>query len=167
MVRIGKIRSLHGIHGEVMMEHFLADPAQAKQWEALMLELLPGSYIPFFIEEIQTAGQDSLLVKFEELNDRNAATNIMHKNVFAPPGITPRIQKGHDLDAFLGAALFDQHNRAMGEVKEIFLNGPQVLFSVTNAGKELLIPFAENLLLGYDPASRRLTLQVAEGLADL
>lgn len=164
---IGKIRSLHGIHGEVMMEHFLADPAQAKQMEALMVELLPGSFIPFFIEEIHSAGNDTLLVKFEELNDRNAAAQLMHKNVYAPPGIIPRVQKGQELDAFLGAMLFDQHNHALGEVKEIFLNGPQVLFSIQAAGKELLIPFAESLLLGYDPLSHRLTLQVAEGLTDL
>lgn len=150
-----------------MLEHVLGDQDFPDDLEALMIEMLPGSFIPFFIEEIDPINEEEAILKLEEYNDRNAAAAIVHKNVYAPAGTKIQIQKEQHLDDLLQAELSDQHGRAVGKIDDYFMNGKQVLLQVHCEGKEHLIPFSEELIIHYNPQAHQLTLQIADGLLDL
>ena len=167
MIRIGKIKSLHGIKGEVLFEHTLGDDPILEKLDALMIELLPGSYIPFFVQELDPINEEEAILKLEEYSDRNAAAAIVHKSVYAPPDVNIQPKKEHDLAQLLGADLMDQHGRMAGKVNDYFMNGKQVLLQVLDNQKEHLIPFSDELLLGYDIAKHQITLHIADGLLDL
>lgn len=167
MIRIGKIRSLHGIKGEVLFEHSLGEDPILEQLDVFMIELLPGSYIPFFIEALDPINEEEAIVKLEEFSDRNAAASIVHKAVYAAPGTEIKAKKEHDLEQLLQATLYDQHGRLAGNITDYFMNGKQVLLQVMDGDKEHLIPFSDDLLVDYKPTSHQITLHIADGLLDL
>lgn len=164
---IGKIRSLHGVKGEVLFEHKLPDDFDFDSLEAILIELLPGSYIPFFIEEYQEINDHEVIVKLEEYNDRNSAMEIVNKNVYAPPGMETPEETNSPWANLKGAELYDQYDTHIGTIQNMIENGAQLLLEVKGPKKEYLIPFAEVLILNYNRESNHLQLELADGLLDL
>lgn len=167
MILLGKIRSLHGVKGEVILEHHLPDDFDIDELEAIMIELLPESYIPFFIEEINEISKTEIILKLEEYDDRNKAIEILNKKVYAPPGLEINVTKDNEWADLIGCELQTQEFEPVGTINDILINGQQLLLEVHNHEKEYLIPFSDELLLAFDPAKKILQLTIADGLLDL
>ena len=164
---IGKIRSLHGVKGDVILEHNLPSDFDFETMEAILIELLPGSYIPFFVEEFQEINDHELLVKLEEYHDRNTAKEILNKNVYAPPNLQWASETNNPWAGIKGSLLFDQYDHKIGTIASIIENGAQILLEVKGENKEYLIPFAEELILNFNQQQNHLQLEIADGLLDL
>ena len=164
---IGKIRSLHGVKGDVILEHNLPTDFDFDNLEAILIELLPGSYIPFFIEEYQEINNHEAIIKLEEYSDRNSAMEILNKNVYSPPGMEAHEVETSPWSNLKGAELYDQYDALIGTIHDIIENGAQLLLEVKGAEKEYLIPFAEALILNYNRELNHLQLELADGLLDL
>ena len=79
---IGKVTGIHGLKGEVTFSHQLKRNTRFSQWDCLMVELNPGSFIPFFIESIKSIANDECICKLEEINNRDEAKLILNKFVY-------------------------------------------------------------------------------------
>ena len=164
---IGKIRSLHGVKGDVVFEHTLSPDFDFDQLDAILIELLPGSYIPFFVEEYQELNEHDILLKLEEYNNRNSAMEILNKNVYAPEHLEIDIENSNHWANLKGAQLYDQYDNTVGTITDIIEHGAQVLLDVEAEHKTYLIPFAEPLVLNFNPEKNHLQLEIADGLLDL
>lgn len=164
---IGKIRSLHGVKGDVILSHTLPQNFDFENMEAILIELLPGSFIPFFIEEFEEISQSEIILHLEEYKDRNTAKEIINKNVYAPANIEIAETKQATWETLKNVLLFDQFDKEIGMVTEIIVNGPQILLQVQSNEKQYLIPFDDSLVVNLNQTLQHLQLEIAEGLLDI
>ncbi|MBL7767020.1 MAG: hypothetical protein JNJ58_13040 [Chitinophagaceae bacterium] len=167
MIRIGKIRALHGFRGQVVLQHELKNPKLLKAGTALLLEIWPESYIPFFIKEINHTASNECLVLFEETESREAASAILRKTVYHPDSETVKTALVNSWAAVIGFKLLDQDGRYIMQIDDILEHIGGLLIEGKYQGRDMLIPFSEDLLIETRPDKKEIVLQIAEGLLDL
>ncbi len=72
-------------------------------------------------------------------------------------------------DDLIGCRMIEHGSgRELGEIRDIYEPGGTLLFSVIDTdGKELLVPFANDICLEVDTESKRIQVQLPEGLEEL
>jgi len=93
--RIGVITRTHGVRGEVAFQ-FTDDVWDRVEADYLFLRL-DGLLVPFFLEEWRFRSDTTALVKFEDIDDVNAATRLVTAEVFFPKDLTPEVIDEEDL----------------------------------------------------------------------
>jgi 16S rRNA processing protein RimM len=162
---IGKITGTHGVKGLVVFEHQLTGKIDTASWDALMIELLPNSRIPFFISNIKKQSPSSFLIKFEEIDSPESAKEILQKNVFlSPNAITENAQVTQTADSYIGYTLFDKENK-IGTIDNILNPKTNPLFIIfENKENELLIPANEELIRSVQHEEKNIIADLPEGL---
>lgn len=165
MSAIGKITGSHGVKGQVIFEHSLKHYNDFSDWDALLIELLPGSQIPFFIEEIKKQNDSNCLVKLEEINSPEDAHEIVQRPVFLSPNISlSEEQIDIETDTFIGYLLFDKKTE-IGVIDNILNPKTNPLFIIhEDEENELLIPANEELIISIDNEKRVIVADLPEGL---
>jgi len=165
MQSIGKITGSHGVKGHVVFEHKLKNEVDILRWDALMIELLPDSRIPFFIENIKKQTATSYLIKFEEIHSPEDAKQILQKNVYGSPNVAVQeVQLSVDPDSYIGYTLFDKEKK-VGIIDNILNPKTNPLFIIhENSENELLIPANEELILEVKPSEKLIISNLPEGL---
>jgi len=110
-----------------------------------------------------------LLVKLEETNSREDVDTLARLYFLLPADAVPPLDEGevfyHEL---LGMRVELLDGTAIGTVREVFETEPHHLLEVTgDAGKPILIPFAERIVRNVDRESRTVVIDPPEGLLDL
>lgn len=162
---IGKITGSHGVRGDVVFEHKMDGSIDTSGWDALMIELLPGSRIPFFIEKIKLQSVTSYLVKFEEINSPEEAKDILQLDVYLSPNVKREsIEVKTSSDSYIGFALFDNETK-VGIIDNILNPNANPLFIINeDKENELLIPANKELIVKVDFDNKKLITDLPEGL---
>ena len=108
-------------------------------------------------------------VRFEEIEDADAARRLVGKKVFLPLHQLPALEgKQFYFHEVIGWKAIDENNHTIGSILDVLDRGPQELLLVQSAEeKEIYLPLADDFLLEVDRAKRELKLVVPEGLLDL
>lgn len=171
-IQVGKLYKPHGLKGELNIGFDFPFFMPEREEEALKV-LFVGkkqSPLPYFIEYIKETGK-GLLVKFEDVNDRNAAVLLSNKMVFLPED---QLAEHFDLDddegayGFLtGFQLYNQEEQLIATIEDVLLFPQQELAQISYEGREVLIPLADELIIEINEAKQKLVIQLQEGLLDL
>ncbi|HEY3531049.1 MAG TPA: ribosome maturation factor RimM [Nocardioides sp.] len=168
-VVIGRIGKPHGIRGEVTVELRTDEPERRfADGTTVRAERPHGSAAPW--PALTVTGtrwhQSTLLVRFDELPDRNAAESarglLLHATV-------PVDESPEDPDEFydhqlVGLAAEDVDGRHLGEVTGV-LHGAQDLLQIrTPDGRDALVPFVSALVPDVDLAGGRVVVTDRPGL---
>ena len=165
MKPIGKILSTHGVKGYIIAEHTLKNFSSFEEWDALMVELLPGSRIPFFIKEIKKLNENGLLVKLEEIHSPEAANEILGKNIYLSPNAdATKIEVNTSAKSYIGYTLFD-NKKEIGIIDNILNPDSNPLFLLHEGTEnELLIPANEELILNLNHDEKIVYMNMPDGL---
>jgi 16S rRNA processing protein RimM len=163
-VVIGKFRKPHGIRGEVRMTVLTDFPELIEQGRKIYVG---QNYQQYTIKSIRWHGGD-LLVALEELPDRTAVEifrNIMvhmkSEDMPAPPEGEFYIHQLVDLE------VVTDEGENLGRIKEIILTGANDVYLVgTPAGKEILLPAIDDVVLNIDLEERTMLVHIISGLLD-
>ncbi len=115
------------------------------------------------------AFKDGLIVKFQEIRDRNQAEQLVKYKVYisddslvSPPG--ERIF----LKQILNFTLVEYSSgKAQGKICGFASNGPQDLLQISYRGREVLVPFVDDFLVNIDFDKKEVTMDLPEGLLDV
>jgi 16S rRNA processing protein RimM len=169
-VVVGRIGKPHGIRGEVTLDVRTDEPER---------RFAPGTTFraeaPAGADRRPTSltvararwHQSTLLVTFEELEDRNAAEAVRGTVLHATIGHDevpddPEEYYDHQL---VGLAVVDLDGTALGEVKAVVHGSAQDLLTVRTAdGRDALVPFVSALVPEVDLAAGRLVVADRPGL---
>lgn len=165
---IGRIVKTHGLAGEVTA--VIDVDIDFSKGDCIILDI-DGIYVPFFIESARQRGAGSSLISVEGISSQEEALEIVGHDIF----ISRDSLAGDEADDILyvsdmvGFTLFDASNGiAIGKITEIDDSTENILFTIeTGDGREVFIPFSEELVADVDPENRSLTLAIADGLLDL
>ena len=167
---VGRLGRPHGLQGEVTVEVRTDEPGRRfVDGAVLRAEPPAGSASP--LRALSVAGSrwhsGTLLVRFEELPDRNAAEAARGILLFATVAADESPEDPEEFYAhqLVGLAAYDDQGAHLGEVSALVRGGAQDLLTVrTPDGREALVPFVKALVPEVDLAGGRVVIADRPGL---
>ena len=164
---LGKIAKLHGFKGEVSLLLDVTNPENYSSLDAVYIDI-NNNLTPFFIDSIQLKNKGFAAVKFEGVNDENAAKAIVRKDVYLPAEILPELEGiqfyDHEVEGF---TVIDEEKGNIGIVEQVIDLKVNPLLQIMNDDKEILVPLLEGLVKKVDRKKKELHIAAPEGLIDL
>lgn len=172
LIEIGYITRLHGLKGE--MQAAITDPVfdDVKSCPYLVIEM-DGIFVPFFIESYRFRSDTTILLKLDDIDSQEQADPFCGRTLyFDRRCFTKKEAKDYDRAAeeemgFIGYTIEDQTLGELGAITEINDQTANVLFIVDHDGEELMIPAAEPLIVSIDDKSKRILMDLPEGLVNI
>lgn len=165
---LGYVKKTSGLKGMLLVQPDTDRAAHYLGTDAFFLEE-SGQAVPYFIEACTLDSKGLMRVRFEEIDDADAARRLVGKKVFLPLHQLPAlVGKQFYFHEVIGWKAIDENNHTIGSILDVLDRGPQELLLVKSAEeKEIYLPLADDFLLEVDRAKRELKLVVPEGLLDL
>ena len=164
---IGRVGRAHGVRGEVAVDLRTDDPEGRFAVGATLLTD-PAAAGPLTVASTRPH-QGRLLVRFEEVRDRNAADGL--RGVLLALEVSEEEQPPDPEEFFdhqlVGLRVHDQAGDVVGEVAEV-LHHPahDVLVVRREVGPDALVPFVAELVPDVDLEHGRVTVADRPGLLD-
>ena len=160
--RIGSIGKPHGVKGEVNLR-FVDDVFDREEADFLFL-MVDGIAVPFFIEEYRFRGEETALIKFEDVDTQQQAAALTGCEVYYPRG-----NAEEDAPVSWASVVdFDLYDnvtkRVAGRIAGVDDTTINLLFELDNG---LLVPATPELITHIDGMQRRVSMDIPEGLLDL
>lgn len=166
-VKIGKLGRAHGLHGEIkarIEDHLLDDALKA---DSLLVEI-SGQQIPYFVEAWRSNGT---IIKFEDVEDKEAATLLQHKDIYMAAGLvsedTPPADNGTPYDHLLGWIITDISEGTIGKILGIVDLPQHYLAEVEYEGKVVILPLHDDLIDKIDEKEQVIMMDLPSGLLKL
>lgn len=147
---LGKITKVQGIKGNVQV--FL-DTDQIEAYKDLESVFVDYQQIltPFFIEYFQVTGKNKALLKFENINHIDEASELVNCALLLPAAALPKLNgKQFYFHEVIGFTVVDEEAGTIGEINEIFDNPGNELIQILIDGKEVLIPMHDHIIQRVD-----------------
>jgi 16S rRNA processing protein RimM len=161
-VAVGRIARAHGIKGEVAV---LVLSQVAERFE-------PGSRL--FLDEtgerpltVSAARphRQRLLVRFEEVTDRNGAEALLGSYLFVPASESPSLPEGeywtHDL---IGSEMVTTGGRSLGLIEEVIHTVANDVWVARGPEGEVLVPALSDVVESVDLPAHRVVVHEVPGL---
>lgn len=164
-VEMGVIGAAHGIRGEVRVKSFTDDPLALGDYGPLLSE----NGRVFVIAQIR-AQKDVVVVRFEGVDDRNAAEALNGTRLFVERAALPEELDEEEFyhTDLIGLDVLDETDALVGKVKAVQNFGGGDIVEIVGAGRaSVLVPFTRAAVPTIDIAAGRLIIdRKAAGLLD-
>ena len=167
-IHIGRIARPHGLAGEVVVRGVALSPRAMQEIGPVRLVRDNGVLVAeAVITRARPHGPD-LLVFFSGVTSVERASELR--------GLWLEVERSALPDAgpgqiyyfeLLGLEVVDEGGAILGRVREITATGAHELLEVTGEAGNIFIPYHAGTILGWDPAARRLTVRLPDGLLDV
>lgn len=162
---VGRIRDAHGIKGEL----FVALKAKTADWlDSLeVFGLGPDGSGPFDPRAVTAARphKDGLIVRLENINDRNEAELLRGKIVAIPEAyLDSDPEDGIFLHQLRGLEVLDPKDKVIGKIVDFGFNGAQDLIVIETEKGRYDVPFVDDFIVELDFQARRLVMALPDGL---
>ncbi|MBO3699458.1 ribosome maturation factor RimM [Roseivirga sp. E12] len=167
--QLGYIVKTHGLKGEVQIYLDVDSPNEYQNLESVFV-LQGQQLVPFFIESMSNLNGAKTIVSFEDVSSLESAQALKGRELYLPLASLPELSDNEFyLHEIVGYSLQDSNtDGTVGTINNVIESGPQLLFSVLSENDvEILIPYTESLLESIDKESKRIVLNVPEGLIDI
>lgn len=169
-IEIGRTQKTHGVQGELKV--FIED----KYWDdfehnkRVFLDIR-GIKMPYFIKS--TRGKGAPIVHFEDVNNREAALPLQHKNILLrEQDLLPDVDRS-EFDEVLeygfleGFHMIDATAGDIGVIQEVLDMPQQEMALVLYDGREVLIPLNEHFIAEINEETKTVKVDLPEGLLGL
>ena len=161
---LGKVTRKFSFKGELIVFLDTDTPSHYYGLKKLFLKV-DNSYIPYFISKISKYKNNSIRVKFEDVNNERQAIELINYEIFLPIEELPKLEgKKFYYHEVIGFMVIDINHGKIGEITYINDQTPQHLFVVKSSGKEILIPINDDFILDLDRINKIINLKIPEGL---
>ena len=161
--KIGRLGKAHGVKGEVSLQ-FDDDIFDRVDADYLVLDV-DGILVPFFIEEYRFRSDSVALVKFEDIDTQQRATELTGCDVYFPRALADDDDGLPTLAFLVGFTIVDATNgTAIGTIAAIDDQTANLLFELEDGR---LIPANDDLIANIDSQHKVITMSLPEGLLTL
>jgi 16S rRNA processing protein RimM len=160
---VGAVAGGFGVHGEVRLKSFCAEPAAI------------AAYAPLLTEDGRSFGVKLLrpipgafAARLTGVATREAAEALKGTRLYAPRDRLPPLPEDEFYHAdLIGLAVFDAGGAPLGTVRAVLDHGAGDILEIARAGApDLLLPFTRAAVPTVDLAARRIVADPPEGLLD-
>lgn len=181
LLPVAQIVKSYNTTGEVIIKitSDLLEEFNRKEPVFIIFDELP---VPFYIDQIQKRGNSGALVKLDAINDISHAEELIRKTLYiSSSSIDSELleESPEAMEEFIiGCTVENEDGITIGEVIEYhnFPNNPciEIELSTENSVKDsdneqdtVLVPFNEDLILGFNPQERLLQMEIPKGLLEI
>ncbi|MHA6346817.1 ribosome maturation factor RimM [Roseivivax sp. CAU 1761] len=162
---VGAIAGAFGVHGEVRLKSFTADPAALAEYAPLSTEDGRRS----FDVQITRSVKGGLAARLTGIRSKEEADALRGTRLYAPRDRLPSLPDDEFYHAdLLGLTVRDTGGAVLGRVKAVQNHGASDLLELTVAGRRetVLLPFTRATVPTVDLASGTIVADPPEGLFD-
>lgn len=164
-IQIGYTKKTHGVNGElkiVVEEEFIEDFDAV---EVLFLKI-KGQFTPYFIESVRSPKNP--IIKFEEVNTKEAAFEMMHTEVFLRSSeVSEKEETIITIQIYEGFTIIDKNLGQIGTIESVIEFPQQDMAFVTYKGNEVMIPLNDAIVTQINEDKKELIVELPEGLLEL
>ncbi len=165
-INIGKLVATFGVQGEIILLHSLAKKLVFKNGDAIFIEQVKGSYIPYFVVQSKARTTEESNVLLEGINTKEQAHRLISKQVWLLDADFRRLAGTNSPISLLGYQLFNEGD-LIGKVEEVIEQPHQLLIKTTYKGNEALIPLHDETLEKVDRKKGEVHVVLPEGLLEI
>ncbi len=164
---LGYVAKLHGFKGEVSLFLDVTNPSDYESLDAVFIDI-NEQLTPFFIESLRLNNKGFAIVRFEGVNDEQAAKRIVRKDLYLPEQILPKLSGTNFYDhEVIGFKVVDVNHGDIGVLRQVIDLKTNPLLQVMKDEKEILVPLIEGLVQKVDRENQELHIQAPDGLVEL
>jgi len=162
--RVGFIRKLHGVHGEVVLEFEEQYENSIADVKRFFIEL-EGLLVPFFVAEngLRFKSGKSALVIFDNVESEDYAKRFVGQEVYLFNNEVKPENK-ETLSDWYNYILVDEDRGEIGKILELADYSGNIVLTVDFKGEEILIPFNEDFLVAVNNSEKKIILNIPLGL---
>jgi 16S rRNA processing protein RimM len=165
--KVGFFRKTHGVYGELVLEFEPKFEFSIEQAERFFVEL-DGLLVPFFVVEdgFRFKTENSAILKFDDVENEKYAKRMVGNSVYLfKSEIVFATDEFFDSE-LVDYLLIDEKLGEIGIIDQVDNYSGNIVITVQFKGKELLVPFNEDLLIELDKQNKIIKLRFPEGLLD-
>jgi 16S rRNA processing protein RimM len=163
---IGKIVSVFGLKGEMIVQHHLGNKVAVAKIKVIFLEQEKDELLPYFVEAARKKGEDDLYLKLEGIDSKEAASKFMRREVWMKEEEVQMHTRKNNPIGWVGYCVVDK-GIDLGNILEIIEQPHQIIGRLEIDSKEVLIPINDQTLEKIDHKSKRLLLNLPDGLLEV
>jgi|ERR1043165_7886130 16S rRNA processing protein RimM len=167
-IAIGKLGKPHGISGAFRF-YMQRELKSAKKFPKHFMVLEKGTLLPWFVTKHEWTAFNEGFIWFEDITTPEKAKLYSGRELFlSQKDITTYFKKDSDDFNFLvGFAASDETAGELGIIEAVTENPGQLLLTIKNAEKEVLIPLVDDFIVEINEKKKEITLDLPEGLLEL
>ncbi|HSU28218.1 MAG TPA: hypothetical protein VLJ68_07545 [Chitinophagaceae bacterium] len=164
--KIGKLVAVHGVKGELILQHSLGKKTSLPGLQAIFIEEKKNSFLPWFLESSKSRSPDEILIRLEGVHTREAAMKFLRKEVwFTAPDAIKFVSKASPV-SLLGYELL-QGKKKLGPILELIEQPQQLIGRLEISGHEVLIPLNPDTIVKIMHSKKQVLVDLPEGLLDI
>ena len=163
---IGKLVSVFGLKGELILLHHLGKKTSLKDLEVIFLEEKKEEMLPHFIEKTKIKNESEIYLKLEGTDSKEKARTMLQKEVWLREEDFSRYAGKSAPISLVGFRIID-NGKDLGEVIEVMEQPHQTICRLEIEGREVLIPITDGFLKQIDRKNRQVKVVLPEGLLEI
>ncbi|MBA84812.1 ribosome maturation factor RimM [Thalassobius sp. S69A] len=166
LICVGTIAGAYGVHGEVRLKSYTAQPEAIEEYNPLLTE--DGSH-SFDVGVLRTI-KNGLAVRLTDVTTKEEADALKGVKLFVPRGRLPSLPDDEFYHAdLIGLEVYDTGGTLLGRVKSVQNHGAGDLLELHGAGLKasVLLPFTLAAVPTVDLTAGRIIADPPEGLLDV
>jgi 16S rRNA processing protein RimM len=164
--KIGKLVAVHGLKGELLLKHELGKKTSLKGLQAIFIEEMKNSFLPWFIESTKIKDEKEIYLKLEGIATREAAMRLTQKEIWLPEPDFKKFAAKTAPASLLGYTIINNKEH-LGEILELIEQPHQLLCRLEIKGKEVLIPLHEESLKKVNHSKKQVLVELPDGLLEI
>ncbi len=167
-LKVGKIVNTHSLKGEVKVISSTDFEEERFKKGSKLLITRGNQLIREVIVESYRNHKNFLLVKFEGIDSVEEAEKLKNLQIKIDSDEVEELEENefyfHEI---IGCQVFDENDRNLGEIIDILTPGANDVWVIKGEeGKEILIPYIEDVVKQIDITNKKVNIEVMEGLID-
>jgi len=166
--KVGYFQKPHGVKGEIVLV-FEPQYDLSLEEEPTLFPEIDGLLVPYFLrpDGIRFRSGEAAFVQLDWVDSEEDARKLCGSSVFLKEEDLIFPEEELSLHYLVGFILHDPQIGKIGIIEKVEDFGGNLLFQLQFKGKEVLIPFNEDLLLDLNEDEKRIEMNCPEGIFDL
>lgn len=167
-LKVGKIVNTHSLKGEVKVISSTDFEEERFKKGSKLLITRGNQLIREVVVESYRNHKNFLLVKFEGIDSVEEAEKLKNLQIKIDSDEVGELEENEFyFHQIIGCEVFDENDKNLGEIIDILTPGANDVWVIKGEnGKEILIPYIEDVVKKIDITSKKVNIEVMEGLID-
>ena len=167
-LKVGKIVNTHSLKGEVKVISSTDFEEERFKKGSKLLITRGNQLIREVVVQSYRNHKNFLLVKFEGIDSVEEAEKLKNLQIKIDSDEVGELEENEFyFHQIIGCEVFDENDKNLGEIIDILTPGANDVWVIKGEnGKEILIPYIEDVVKKIDMTSKKVNIEVMEGLID-
>lgn len=167
-LKVGKIVNTHSLKGEVKVISSTDFEEERFKKGSKLLITRGNQLIREVVVQSYRNHKNFLLVKFEGIDSVEEAEKLKNLQIKINSDEVGELEENEFyFHQIIGCEVFDENDKNLGKIIDILTPGANDVWVIKGEnGKEILIPYIEDVVKKIDITSKKVNIEVMEGLID-